>query len=57
MSPRKNNTLTVEDWSDPKEGKLYKGKVEKVDVDRKSKCLCVTIENLNPSPFPAWPYS
>ena len=49
MSPRKNNTLTIVGWSDPKEGKLYKGKVEKVDVDRKSKCLRVTIENLNPS--------
>jgi len=49
MSPRKNNTLTIVGWSDPKKGKLYKGKIEKVDVDRKSKCLCVTIENLNPS--------
>jgi len=49
MSPRKNNTLTIVGWSDPKKGKLYKGKVEKVDVDRKSKCLRVTIENLNPS--------
>ena len=49
MSPRKNNTLTIEGWSDPKKDKLYKGKVEKVDVDRKSKCLRVTIENLNPS--------
>jgi len=49
MSPRKNNTLTIVGWSDPKKGKLYKGKVEKADVDRKSKCLRVTIENLNPS--------
>jgi len=49
MSPRKNNTLTIVGWSDPKKGKLYKGKVKKADVNRKSKCLRVIIENLNPS--------
>lgn len=49
MSPRKDNTLTIVGWSDPKKGKLYKGKVKKADVNRKSKCLRVTIENLNPS--------
>ena len=49
MSPRKNNTLIVEGWSDPKKGKLYKGRVTKIDVNRKSKCLNVTIENLDPN--------
>ena len=49
MSPRKNNTLIVEGWSDPRKGKLYKGRVKKIDVNRKSKCLNVTIENLDPN--------
>lgn len=47
MSPRKNNMLTVEDWSNPKKGKLYNGIVRK--VDKKAKCLHVTIESLDPS--------
>ena len=47
MSPRKNNVLTVEGWSDPKKGRLYKGIVKKADVDKKAKCLHVTIENLD----------
>jgi len=39
--------LTVEDWSNPKKGKLYKGIVRK--VDKKARCLHVTIESLDPS--------
>jgi hypothetical protein len=49
MSPRKDNTLTVVGWSDPKKGKLYKGRIKKAEVNKKAKCLFVTIENLNPS--------
>jgi hypothetical protein len=47
MSPRKNNVLTVEGWSNPKKGKLYKGIVKK--ADKKAKCVHVTIENLDPT--------
>ena len=47
MSPRKKNMLTVEGWSDLKKGKLYKGKVKKVDVNKESKCLHVILENLD----------
>ena len=49
MSPRKNNILTVEAWPNPRKGKLYKGIVKKADVDKKAKCLHVTIENLDPT--------
>jgi hypothetical protein len=49
MSPRKDNTLTIVGWSDPKKGKLYKGRVKKAEVNKKAKCLRVIIENLNPS--------
>jgi hypothetical protein len=49
MSPRKNNILTIEGWAKLKKGKLYKGKVKKVIVNKKNKSLLVTIENLDPS--------
>jgi hypothetical protein len=49
MSPRKNNVLTVEGWSDPKKGKLCKGIVKKADVGKKQKRIFVIIENLNPT--------
>lgn len=49
MSPRKNNVLTVEGWPDPKLGKLYKGRVGRIETKGKPKCLHVTIENLDPS--------
>jgi len=49
MSPRKNNVLTVEDWPDPKKGKLYKGRVGRAEAKGKPKSLHVTIENLDPS--------
>ncbi len=49
MAPRKNNALTVEDWPDPKKGKLYKGIVKTANVDKKQKCIFVTIENLDPT--------
>ncbi|MFC1636833.1 hypothetical protein ACFL5Z_18570 [Planctomycetota bacterium] len=47
MSPRNRNILTVEDWPDPKMGKLYKCLVKKVDTDKKAKCICVAVENLD----------
>ena len=49
MPPRKNNLITIEPWPNPKEGKLYKGVVRKVDVDNKAKHVHVTIENLDPT--------
>ncbi len=49
MSPRKNNVLTVEGWPDPKKGKLYEGIVRTANVDKKQKCIFVTIENLDPT--------
>lgn len=49
MSPRKNNILTVEGWPKLKKGKFYKGKVKKININRKSKSLNVTIENLDPT--------
>lgn len=49
MSPRKNNVLAVEGWPDPKSGKLYKGRVRRIEAKGKPKRLHVTIENLDPS--------
>ncbi len=51
MSPRKNDVLTVEEWPDPKENKLYKGRVVKTEAKGKPKCLHITIENLDPSQY------
>lgn len=47
MSPRNNNILTVQDWSNPKRGKLYRGIVKKTDPDKKAQCIHVAIENLD----------
>ena len=47
MSLRKNNVITIEGWPDPKKGKLYKGIVKEVDIDKKY--VLVTIENLDPT--------
>jgi len=49
MSLQKKNTLTVEDWPRPKAGKRYKGLVKQIKVDKKTKSLRVTIENLDPT--------
>ena len=49
MSPRKNNLITIEAWPNPKEGKLYKGIVRK--VEKKTECIQVTIENVDPTQF------
>ena len=49
MSPRKNNILTIEGWPKLKKGKFYKGQIKKVNINRKSKSLNVTIENLDPT--------
>ena len=47
MSPRKNNMLIVQDRSNPKKGKLYKGIVRK--AKKKSQYVHVIIENLDPT--------
>ena len=47
MSPRKNNMLIVQDWSNPKKGKLYKGIVRK--AKKKTQYVHVIIENLDPT--------
>lgn len=47
MSPRNKNIHTVQDWPDPKMGKLYKGIVKKVDTDKKDRCIRVAVENLD----------
>lgn len=47
MSPKNTNILTVQDWPDPKKGKLYKCIIKKVDTDKKSQCIHVAVENLN----------
>ena len=47
MAPRKNNVLTVINWLDTKEGKLYKGIVKK--AVNKTKYIHVSIENLHPT--------
>jgi hypothetical protein len=47
MSPRKNNLITIEPWPNPKQGKLYKGFVRK--VEKKAKCIQVSVENLDPT--------
>ena len=49
MSPRKNNILTIEGWPKLKKGKFYKGQVKKVNINRKSKSLHITIKNLDPT--------
>jgi len=47
MSPRKNNLITIEPWPNPRKGKLYKGIVRK--VEKKTECVQVTIENVDPT--------
>jgi hypothetical protein len=49
MSPRKNNVLIVKGWPNVKKGRLYKGKVKKVDINKESKYLHVVVENLDPA--------
>ena len=49
MSPRKNSILIVKGWPNLKKGIFYQGKVKTVNINRKSKSIIVTIENLNPT--------
>ena len=41
--------LTIEGWSKLKKGRIYKDKVKRIDINRKSKSFHVTIENLDPT--------
>ena len=47
MSPRNNKILVVQDWPNLKIGKMYKGIVKKIDINKQAKCINVTIENLD----------
>ncbi len=49
MPRRKTNTITIVDWPKLQEGRRYPAKVKSVKLQRVSKCLCVTLENLAPT--------
>ena len=47
MPRRKTNTVTVEPWPDLKPGRLYRGRVRTLAVDKAGNRLCLIVENLN----------
>lgn len=49
MSRTKKIMLAVQAWPRHRVGKLYEGLIKQIQVDKKSKILHVTIENLDPS--------
>jgi len=49
MARTERQTLTVKPWPTLMKGKLYKGRVREVCIDRKRKVLDVIIANLEPS--------
>jgi hypothetical protein len=46
MSPRKNNTLTVQRWAKLRIGGLYPGKVTQAGIEKPSNRLRIRIQNL-----------
>jgi hypothetical protein len=48
MPRRKTNTVTVEPWPDLKPGRLYKGRVRAIAIDKAGNQLDLTVENLDP---------
>ena len=48
MPRRKTNIVTVEPWPDLKPGRLYKGRVRTLSVDKAGNRLRLIVENLNP---------
>jgi len=48
MPRHTTNTVTVRPWPALKKGRLYKGKVGRIHINRKRKTLEVVIENLDP---------